>query len=1187
MNIGRYSLPYIQTAAEKPTLDIQHHALAAPSSVGICDYHVPSRPDTYHSPRWAEILGYSLDELPPFYQIMDWFTELIHPEDLLRVRRDYLDFIRTESENYLSEFRIKHQSGKWREVRINLEAAERNNNGRAIHVVGVMSDITEEKRAEITQQTFLKVVDQSPTCILLADLEGNITYVNPHIKELSGYSSEEILGRNLRFLQSGMTPPERYEELWNKLTAGDSWQGEFINQKKNGELYWENAHIAPVREADGSVQHYVAIKIDITLRKDLERKIRQSNVYLSSFSALREAVNSNVSSDEILRLLLGSMQTLLEGEATFTLLFSDDRKSLSWNGLDLLPAWMIAQVEETIQGPMPRTHRIDLSETSLLLNELNQNSLQLPSTPDELKELVSEFSNNQQEEKLIAAIIQKSGTQSVLTIPLRAEPVALGLLIVLRKQPLEEDERRYSGALVEGMAYAIQRRWAQRSLERGNAILKGLATASKKLLLNKTEETLPELLSLIGEAADVSSVHIFQALLSTEPDTCLQSVAAWHSSSCTRSDADVTDTASHLLPTNLESMLAKLQEGNPFHGAVRELFCPNCELQPDHGLRSVLALPIFCGEAWWGFITVNACEDKRVWLDSEISAMQNVTRTIGAMLLREVLEQSRREELLLNTALMKMSARMSGSLDLDQVLDIILEYTWDIAPHDGSQLVLMHPDSHEMEVHAFSADYARAGRSAPPLEAYALAERCNPDTAPGAILVRDVQEDPLWCANKDTAWVQSFIVAPVLHDSAIKACLIVDSSQPDHFSEKHAADLTSYASTAAIAIRNALLYRDLQNANTHLEQTVAMKIGELKLAKERVESILRNSPDGILLLDSEGIILRDNPAALEMIASGSETLVGQSVEFILPELAKEKFNAQFLAAMHHRDSSSFEIFQLVEDGIQKDIKIELNPISNENDIIQGTVCSLRDISDLKEVERMKDQFVSNVSHEMRTPITGIKLNLSLVQMNPEKAATYLTRADHELNRLNRLIEDLLRLSRMDQGQLDITLARVPLNQLVWTHVHDREGIAESRGLTISAILNDETPYVEADVGLLGQALSTLITNAINYTPQGGKILVSAVTCHANGNSRSGLRVKDTGPGISAADQLRIFDRFYRGETGRQSGSSGTGLGLAIAKKIIDQHHGRIEVESSGIPGEGAQFTIWLSACDSPLTEELS
>lgn len=232
---------------------------------------------------------------------------------------------------------------------------------------------------------------------------------------------------------------------------------------------------------------------------------------------------------------------------------------------------------------------------------------------------------------------------------------------------------------------------------------------------------------------------------------------------------------------------------------------------------------------------------------------------------------------------------------------------------------------------------------------------------------------------------------------------------------------------------------------------------------------------------------------------------------------------------------------------------------------------------LKALSQAKDEFVSNVSHELRTPISNLRLYLHLLSRNPEKLEEYCAVLSRETGRLSGLIEALLTISRMDQSQVEVRFSAVDLNQIVEEYVRDRLLLAQQKGLALSANLTSPLHVVMVDRELIGQALSILLTNAFNYTSQGGKIIIETHTRHLNNQYWSGISVNDTGVGISLEDQQQLFNRFFRGGAGRDMGVQGTGLGLALAKEIMDLHSGKIEVFSTGVHGEGTSFYLWLPA----------
>jgi len=208
---------------------------------------------------------------------------------------------------------------------------------------------------------------------------------------------------------------------------------------------------------------------------------------------------------------------------------------------------------------------------------------------------------------------------------------------------------------------------------------------------------------------------------------------------------------------------------------------------------------------------------------------------------------------------------------------------------------------------------------------------------------------------------------------------------------------------------------------------------------------------------------------------------------------------------------------------------------------------------------------------LRTPLANIKLYLGLLERGkPEKHGEYLQTLHREQSRLEKMIEDLLDLSRLDLGVTPIQPQSQPLDPLLRQLVADRVNLAIEHGLTLDYQAAEDLPLAFIDPQRLTEVVTNLVTNAINYTPRGGSVLV---TTTAGSDQWVTFTVRDTGPGISAKDLPRLFERFYRGEVGRRASAPGTGLGLAISKEIMERLGGRITVDST--PGQGAAFTVWL------------
>jgi diguanylate cyclase (GGDEF)-like protein/PAS domain S-box-containing protein len=155
-------------------------------------------------------------------------------------------------------------------------------NGQIIGVLGISRDITERKATELKLRMLSTAIEQSPTSVAITNVEAQIEYINSAFTKEAGYTLDEVLGKNPRVLQSGMTDTRVYDDMWSKLTNGESWQGEFVNKRKNGEIFYEEAYISPIQDGDGKVSHYVAVKLDVTSRKEAERSLRESNKKMDS-----------------------------------------------------------------------------------------------------------------------------------------------------------------------------------------------------------------------------------------------------------------------------------------------------------------------------------------------------------------------------------------------------------------------------------------------------------------------------------------------------------------------------------------------------------------------------------------------------------------------------------------------------------------------------------------------------------------------------------------------------------------------------------------------------------------------------------------------------------------------------------------------------------------------------------------
>jgi two-component system phosphate regulon sensor histidine kinase PhoR len=243
----------------------------------------------------------------------------------------------------------------------------------------------------------------------------------------------------------------------------------------------------------------------------------------------------------------------------------------------------------------------------------------------------------------------------------------------------------------------------------------------------------------------------------------------------------------------------------------------------------------------------------------------------------------------------------------------------------------------------------------------------------------------------------------------------------------------------------------------------------------------------------------------------------------------------------------------------------------------GAIIVLHDITDLRKLERVRRDFVANVSHEFKTPLTAIQgfaeTLLAGAIDDPQNRNRFLEIILEHSRRLARLTDDLLKLSKMDADRLELEISRVSVTEFVETCLETAQHRAVEKGLQLSLRMPDQLPDIAGDRRRLAEILQNLLDNARQYTPPGGRIVLSA-ECN---DSEVIFTVADTGIGIPRADQPRIFERFYRVDAARSREVGGTGLGLAIAKHLVEVHGGRIWVQSE--IGQGSQFHFSVPVFD--------
>ena len=500
--------------------------------------------------------------------------------------------------------------------------------------------------------------------------------------------------------------------------------------------------------------------------------------------------------------------------------------------------------------------------------------------------------------------------------------------------------------------------------------------------------------------------------------------------------------------------------------------------------------------------------------------------------------------------LLKISRAMSARLDLSSLLELTLKSAVEIVAGQAGLITLRRNDGSFVPHASIGLPY-RAVPLFEPLwrDLDAEQQRGIPDMSLRLALASRAAGVPM----------RQVVALPLKIGEEIIGYIFIFRSRGVAFSNNDRQVLSAFADQAAVAVQNARLYQ------------------QVTTERERLNAIIENSGDGVMIINPHRIIQTWNRALANMTGVPAESAIGRPCYEVLNLQTKQGVSVchttcplvnppedgrLYAEGIHHR-----------ADDLAISLADNYSPQKNEEGYTTQVIANVRDITRLQEAEEMKQTLLSVISHELKTPVSIIKgyagtLAREDAEWDRETLADGLAVIEEEADRLDRLITNLLEASRMQAGDFKLRLSYLDLADMATSAVENLQATTNKH--TFHVDFPQGFPPIRGDFERLREVLTNLIGNAIKYSPDGGSIKVGG---KLGINTTVRLYVGDEGIGIPAGDQERIFERLYRVDNRLARQTPGTGLGLYLAKAVVEAHGGRVWVEST--PGEGSTFWVEL------------
>jgi PAS domain S-box-containing protein len=506
--------------------------------------------------------------------------------------------------------------------------------------------------------------------------------------------------------------------------------------------------------------------------------------------------------------------------------------------------------------------------------------------------------------------------------------------------------------------------------------------------------------------------------------------------------------------------------------------------------------------------------------------------------------------------LLRISRAMTSQLDLRAVLRMILESATELLGGQVGLIALKQLDE-SYKLHAIYGLPPQFHSLVQPL--FADLPDSGENLDPLHWTIPDLERRLNRVVRAIGIALQQIVALPLTVSDGLVGVIYVLRREGSAFTVADRRVLSAFAGQAAIAVHNARLYQQVMHE------------------KQRLDAIIENSGDGVMILDPAQRITVFNRALAIMTGIPAEEAIGMPCWQVLR--LRDHYSNQEMPELTYplnrcQDGDQFHVEGdfVRDDGIRVTLGITYSPLLDSEGQLVNIIANVRDITRFREAEEMKSTFISVISHELKTPVALIKgyagtLRREDAHWDEETVRESVAVIEEESDRLTELIDNLLDASRLQAGQMRLDETDVRIDKMAARIVNRFR--TQSDKHTFELDFQDDFAHVPGDEERLNQVLSNLVSNAIKYSPDGGKISVSG----RFDDNQVYIAVTDRGIGIPAGERDRIFDRFYRVESALSRRTQGAGLGLYLVKSVVEAHGGRIWVSSN--PGKGSTFVFTL------------